>query len=99
MRKVLIFHADRCTGCKMCELVCSITNHSEFNPKKSHIRIMRNMETDVNIPILDVACDGSCTKCVEYCLPGALEFVSIEEAAVMRKQHKMGSFPVPTCRM
>jgi len=96
MEKVFIFHADKCTGCRVCELACSMVNEGEYNPKKSRIRIMRNMETDVNIPVLDVRCDGSCPKCIEYCLARALESVAIEEAALVRKQHKIGTFPVPT---
>lgn len=47
LNKTLIFNVDCCTGCKICELICSMAKHGEYNPKKSHIRILRNWETDV----------------------------------------------------
>ena len=94
MDKVLIQDADKCTGCRVCELVCSMTKFGEYNPKKSYIKVMRNREMDVNIIALDIKCDF-CNECVEWCLPKALKFVTLEEAAVIRKENKIGSFPVP----
>ena len=94
MEKMLIVDADKCTGCRVCELVCSMEKLGEYNPKKSYIKVIRNMEMDVNIIALDIRCDF-CDKCVEWCLPGALKFVSLEEAAISRKKDKIGSFPVP----
>jgi len=92
--KTLIFHADRCTGCKLCELTCSMNLEGEYNPKKSNIRILKNWEMDVNIAILDLHCDF-CNKCVKWCPTDAIEFVSSEEAAILRKQNPIGSFPAP----
>lgn len=89
--------ADKCTGCRLCELACSMARHQEYNPKKSYIKILRNREMDVSIVAIDVRCD-SCNKCVEYCLPGALKFVSLEEAAMMRKENRIGIFPAPLLR-
>ena len=92
--KALIVDADKCTGCNICELACSMAKYGEYNPQKSHIRVMKNREMSVDIVALDVECDF-CNKCVEWCLPGALEIVSLAEAAVIRKQNKIGKFPVP----
>ena len=47
LNKTLIFNVGCCTGCKICELICSMAKHGEYNPKKSHIRILRNWETYV----------------------------------------------------
>ena len=92
--KALIIDADKCTGCRVCELVCSIVKQREYNPGKSYIRVIRNREMDVNIIALDVRCDF-CNKCVESCLPKAISFASLEEAAVLRKANKIGIFPAP----
>ena len=94
MEKALIADADRCTGCEICELMCSIAKQGECNPKKSYIKVMKNKEMDVNIPILSVECDF-CGKCTESCPGDALKFVSLQEAALLRKAVKIGSFPVP----
>ena len=94
--KVLIFDADKCTGCRICELVCSMINHGEYNPYKSRIRLIRNKVMEVNIITLDATCDGACNRCVENCPMEALEFVCVEEAAIIRgKEPKMGKFPAP----
>ena len=94
MEKALIVDVDKCTGCKICELICSMAKHGECNPKRSFIRVMTNKEMDVNIPAVSMACNF-CGKCVECCPPKALKFVSLPEAALLRKGSKIGSFPVP----
>jgi len=91
-QKVLIVDADKCTGCNVCELACSMVKHREYNPQKSLIKVMKNREMNVGIVTLDVRCDF-CNKCVEWCLARAIEFVSLPEAAVIRKQNRIGKFP------
>ena len=95
MDRVLIVDVDNCTGCKACELVCSLYKHGEHNPSKSYIWVARNYEMDVNIPLLAVQCDPNCIKCVEYCPTQCLQFVSLPEGAVLRKGTKIGSMPAP----
>ena len=95
MENVLIADADKCTGCKVCELVCSMTKFEEFNPQRSYIKIIRNAPLDVNIPAISAGCDF-CGKCVEWCFDRAIKFVNLEEAAVIRRGAKLGSFPAPS---
>ena len=92
--KVLIVDTDKCTGCKVCELVCSMAKLGEFNPRKSYVRVLKNKEMDINIVALGTKYDF-CGECVEWCLPGAIRFVDLEEAAIMRKGAKIGCFPAP----
>ena len=92
--KVIVFNADRCTGCRICELVCSMAHRGEYNPNESFIRIMANEETGVYIPILDIQCDF-CGKCVRSCEPQAFEIVKLEDAIIARKGATIGSFPIP----
>jgi anaerobic carbon-monoxide dehydrogenase iron sulfur subunit len=94
MKKVLIVDADKCTGCRICELVCSISHHGEFNPKKSYVRVIKNKEMDINIITVSTKCDY-CGECIESCLPEALTFVDFEEAILKWKSVKIGSFPAP----
>ena len=92
--KVVIFDPDKCSGCRICELVCSMEHQGEYNPRKSYIRIMANEEAAVYIPILDIHCDF-CKQCVEACPLEALSIAELEEAIIARKNATIGSFPVP----
>ncbi len=94
MQKVLIVDTDKCTGCKVCELICSMTKENEFNPSKSYIRVIRNQEMDINMVALGVK-RNFCNECVEWCLPRAIEFVDLHEAIVKWKGTKVGSLPAP----
>ncbi len=49
---------------------------------------------DVNIAALDMKCDF-CNECVEWCTSGAIRFVSVGEAAIIRKENQLGIFPAP----
>ena len=39
MCAMLLYLADRCTGCRTCELACSMIHDNVFNPAKSRIRV------------------------------------------------------------
>ena len=95
MDRVLIIDADKCTGCEICELVCSMRNHGEFNPRKSCIRVIKNDEMDINMVTLSTRCDPSCNECVEWCLPEAIRFVGLKEGLMKWKGVKVGSLPAP----
>ena len=96
MNRVLIADIDNCTGCRICELACSMENHREYNPQKSLIRVLRHRDLDVNIPVLAIQCiKESCQKCVEFCPTKCLRFTTLKEGALIRKKAKMGSIPVP----
>jgi anaerobic carbon-monoxide dehydrogenase iron sulfur subunit len=92
--KILIIHPANCTGCGICQLVCSMHNYGEYNPKKSYIKLIRNKEAGVTIPTLDINC-LLCGRCVEWCPREVLEFVSKEKAVSIMKKMKIGSFPAP----
>ena len=94
MDKVLVVDGDKCTGCRVCELICSMVKSGEYNPQKSCIRVLKNREMDVNIPIIEVTCD-CCGKCAEWCFDKAISFMSYEEAFILRKEARIGRFPVP----
>jgi len=94
LEKVLIANADECTGCRICELVCSMTKQGECSPRKSYIRIMRNKEMDIHVPTLSTQCDF-CGECVEWCLPEAIKFVHRQEAILSWKGVRIGSLPAP----
>ena len=95
--KCLVLDADQCSGCRICELICSMVKFGEYNPQKSHIKLIRNREMDVNLVAIDCHCDF-CATCARWCPNEALAVVDAQAAALIRKQNKIGKFPAPLIR-
>lgn len=68
--KRLIITAEKCTGCRHCELVCSFEHEGVFNPELSRIRVIRNDTNGLDYPI---TC-RNCSNCppTENCPANAL---------------------------
>jgi anaerobic carbon-monoxide dehydrogenase iron sulfur subunit len=94
LEKVLIVSTDKCTGCKICELACSMAKLGEFNPDKSYIKVLRNKDMDINLVTMSTRCDF-CGECIESCPPVALQFVDFNEAILKWKGVKVVSLPAP----
>jgi carbon-monoxide dehydrogenase iron sulfur subunit len=59
--------ADRCTGCMICQLRCSLRFEKEFNPARAKINIIRRVDGTAEYEIsFDPECDN-CGICVRYC--------------------------------
>lgn len=41
MAKVLLIDYEKCTGCRACELVCSVMHEGVSNPARSRIKVMK----------------------------------------------------------
>ena len=93
-KQYLIVDADNCTGCRICELICSMVKFGEYNPQKAHIKLIRNREMDVNVVTIDSRCDF-CATCAQWCPNEALTFVDAKEAVLLRSKNRIGKFPAP----
>lgn len=62
-------HAERCTGCRLCELACSLEKVGEFNPKLSGIRVRFKGEGSC-IPVVCTQCEYE--WCMKACPVGAI---------------------------
>jgi len=60
-----------CTGCRICEMICSITHEGTIAPKRSRIRIRSNWPEEEKIHLC-IACDSK--PCIETCPEGALSW-------------------------
>jgi Fe-S-cluster-containing hydrogenase component 2 len=68
----LILNEEKCTGCKICELICSAVHQGVFNPRKTHIKIIvGGMKTTRKKQLK--ACT-LCLDCVKSCLADAISF-------------------------
>ena len=61
-----------CTGCKGCEVVCSLHHFSECNPERAAIRVMRKEGEGLVfcLPLVCQQCEQ--THCIEACPTEAL---------------------------
>jgi len=71
MLRALVAWSAKCSGCRICELVCSVSHFKVNNPKKSAIRVMQLFpKPAVNTPIFCRQC--SILKCAEKCQTNAI---------------------------
>ena len=60
---------EKCTGCRVCELVCALENEKVFDPKLSRIKVLR-LHQLVNMPVSCKLCEDA--PCVRSCPRDAL---------------------------
>jgi len=70
MKKILLVEPEKCTGCRICELVCSWKHYKEFNPRKSRISIIQWKKEGIDVPMVCQQCDEA--YCIDVCPSGAL---------------------------
>ena len=68
-RRFIVSDPDKCVGCHICGLVCSVTHEEGFNPLLSRIRSIR-IEPAYNISISCCLCEDP--TCVKSCPRAAL---------------------------
>ena len=68
-RKVIVCDQEKCTGCGICELVCSATKDKNFNPLTSQIRAVR-IEPFIDVALACRFCEDA--PCVAACPRDAL---------------------------
>lgn len=68
MGSVILIHADRCSGCQMCEVGCSLKNMKEINPERSRIRMIKQ-ETNGQYQFVPSTCMQCETAMCELVCP------------------------------
>ena len=60
-RMMLMIDVEECTGCRICELACSIKHDREFAPFNARIRILKDEDNGINVPVVCQHCtDAPC---------------------------------------
>ncbi len=82
MQKAIVPIYEVCTGCRMCELVCSLSHFDAVNPKKSNIIVVkRGLRYD--LPVVcnqGIGCSEECVaSCPVECIVREDQFVSINK--------------------
>lgn len=70
MAKVLQINHEKCTGCRLCELVCAVRHDGISNPIRSRIRVMKWESEGVYIPMACQQCQDA--PCLYGCPVGAI---------------------------
>jgi anaerobic carbon-monoxide dehydrogenase iron sulfur subunit len=70
MAKVLFVNPSRCTGCRTCELVCSIQNEQMANPQLARLRVIADKDQGLRVPMICQQCQDA--VCMSVCPTHAL---------------------------
>ena len=70
MQNILFIDAEKCTGCRACELYCSFIKTRTCNPARSRVRVIKWEDEGINTPIMCVQCDDA--PCMSVCPVGAI---------------------------
>ena len=65
MQKMILVDATKCTGCRTCELVCSLKNEGMVNPSLSRVQVSRFEDVVFEVPMLCQQCVDA--PCVAVC--------------------------------
>ena len=68
--KILKVDYEKCTGCRLCELVCSVKHDHVSNPARSRIRIIKWESEGIYVPVVCQQCEDA--PCVIGCPAKAL---------------------------
>ncbi len=69
-QKVLVVDHEKCTGCRQCELVCSVFHHGVSNPSLSRINVIKWENVGFYFPMLCQHCEEA--ACMSVCPKGAI---------------------------
>ena len=70
MNKILVIDHEKCTGCRLCEMVCSVKHTGVNNPTRSRIHIIKWPREGFNLPMSCQQCQDA--PCIAVCPKDAL---------------------------
>ena len=69
-RKILTIDSEKCTGCRNCELVCSVRHFGVSNPSLSRIQVVKWEHMGIYIPMSCQQCEDA--PCLAVCPKDAI---------------------------
>jgi Fe-S-cluster-containing hydrogenase component 2 len=70
MQRMLLVDPEKCTGCNLCEIACSIKNEGVCNPTASRIHVVKWIRSGVYVPMVCQQCEEAVcqTVCPMNCI-------------------------------
>lgn len=86
----LVVEPEKCTGCRTCELFCSLKNFGEVNPARARIHVVRSQKDNIitTVPVVCQQCEDP--LCMAMCPAGALSRNLHTNAVVVDKEKCLG---------
>jgi Fe-S-cluster-containing hydrogenase component 2 len=53
---VFVTNSKVCTGCRTCEIVCSLTHDGQINPQRARIRVHQEEDRGLDVPVVCQQC-------------------------------------------
>ncbi len=72
MKSFLAIDLHKCTGCRNCELACSVEHTKSFNPRRSRIQILKDEVRNLVVPMVCLQCEEP--LCEQACPTGAISY-------------------------
>lgn len=82
--KSILTHPDLCTGCRICEITCSMVRYGTFSPRRAAITVSVRFDGLIDYPIVCRQCVNP--FCVRVCPLDALKRDEKTGAIVVNKE-------------
>ena len=76
MQKILIVDAIKCTGCRICEMVCSVKKEGVINPLRARIQVIKWEQISFDMPMVCHHCQNP--PCAAVC---PVDAISLDAAS------------------
>ena len=76
-----------CTGCRLCETICSLVNEGKISTALSRIRVY-SFSPGIDVPIVCVQCEKA--SCIDACAQNALERDEKTRAVIVNLEKCVG---------
>jgi len=83
-QKILLVNAAKCTGCRTCEMVCSLRHEAKCSPLLSRTRVVKFEDRGLNFPTVCTHC--SKPQCMAACSQGAMKLDSKTGAVLIDEE-------------
>jgi Fe-S-cluster-containing hydrogenase component 2 len=85
MKKIFMVDIQACSGCRLCEAVCSFEKEGAVRPSKSQIRVLKLDERGIDVPVSCQHCESP--LCADTCPVNAIT-IKADGTGVLLKQDK-----------